>query len=271
MKKLFGALLALVSSVAFATTTVPVQLLNPTGSSSGQTIVSTGASSAPGWAPVPLSGLSSIAANTVLANATSSSAAPTAFAMPSCSTVASALQYTTNTGFTCLALLTAGNPASFSTIAASGLISPTSTVGIKGTTTNDSPATGSIGESNAPGTAASAVATTSAAPTNVTSVSLTAGDYLVWGMVSTNPAGGTITSGFVAGVSTTSAGYTSIGGVTNVVAMNYTTAAGQGLAAQAPMYHLKLSTTTTVYLVTTVTYSTSTLTTSGVLNWIRIR
>lgn len=42
-----------------------------------------------------------LAANTVLANATSSSAVPTAFAMPSCSTSASALNWTTNTGFTC--------------------------------------------------------------------------------------------------------------------------------------------------------------------------
>lgn len=121
MKKLFGALLALVSSVALATTTVPVQLLNPAGSSSGQTIVSTGASSAPAWATVPLSGLTSIAANTVLANATASTAAPSAFAMPSCSTSTSILQYTTSTGFTCnTSAWTAGNAASFSTLTATG-------------------------------------------------------------------------------------------------------------------------------------------------------
>lgn len=54
MKRIFGALLALFSAVAFGATTVPIQLLNPTGSSSGQAIVSTGASSAPAWTGVAL-------------------------------------------------------------------------------------------------------------------------------------------------------------------------------------------------------------------------
>lgn len=55
MKKLISAvLLAAFSIFASATTLNPVQLLNPTGSASGQTIVSTGASSAPGWGNVPV-------------------------------------------------------------------------------------------------------------------------------------------------------------------------------------------------------------------------
>lgn len=45
--------------------------------------------------------LANIAANTVYANATSGSAAPTAYSMPSCSTSNSALNYTTNTGIGC--------------------------------------------------------------------------------------------------------------------------------------------------------------------------
>lgn len=104
MKRLFAIIFALISSIAFGATTVPVQLLNPTGSSSGQTIVSTGASSAPGWSTVGLSGLTAIAANTVVANATGSSAAPTAFAMPSCSANGSTLLWTAGTGFTCTTL-----------------------------------------------------------------------------------------------------------------------------------------------------------------------
>jgi hypothetical protein len=46
----------------------------------------------------PLSVLATQAANTVLVNATSGSASPTAVAMPSCSTAASALQWTTSGG-----------------------------------------------------------------------------------------------------------------------------------------------------------------------------
>jgi hypothetical protein len=95
------ATLAAFCAIASAATTVPVQFLNPTGSSAGQTIVSTGAGTAPVWGGVGLNGISAIGSNTVLANATGASAAPTAFSMPSCSASSSALTWTTNTGFAC--------------------------------------------------------------------------------------------------------------------------------------------------------------------------
>lgn len=58
MKKMFLSIVGiLASSLAIAATTVPVQLLNPTGSSSGQTIVSSGASSAPGWGSLQASAI----------------------------------------------------------------------------------------------------------------------------------------------------------------------------------------------------------------------
>jgi hypothetical protein len=101
MKKILGALIALFASAAFSATTVPVQLINPTGSTTGQAIVSTGSSSAPTWGNVTATTLSPQAANTVVANATASTASPIAVAMPSCSTVNSALQYTSGTGFGC--------------------------------------------------------------------------------------------------------------------------------------------------------------------------
>ncbi|WP_431290388.1 hypothetical protein [Burkholderia cepacia] len=50
---------------------------------------------------LPLSSLSNIAANTVLANVTSAAAGVTAYAMPSCSGSGSALNYTSGTGFAC--------------------------------------------------------------------------------------------------------------------------------------------------------------------------
>lgn len=55
MKRLFALICgALLAGASVAATTVPVQLLNPAGSSAGQAIVSTGASSAPEWTTVPL-------------------------------------------------------------------------------------------------------------------------------------------------------------------------------------------------------------------------
>jgi hypothetical protein len=60
---------------------------------------------------LPAGGLVAIAANTVLANATSGSASPTAFAMPSCSTASSALIYTSGTGIGCTANMATLNTA----------------------------------------------------------------------------------------------------------------------------------------------------------------
>lgn len=56
---------------------------------------------------IPLADLAHQAANTVAGNATGSSASPTALAAPSCSTAASALIWTTNSGFGCNTSITA--------------------------------------------------------------------------------------------------------------------------------------------------------------------
>jgi hypothetical protein len=101
MKKIFAAILSLTTSLAFGTTLSPITLLNPAGSSSGQAIVSTGASSAPAWGGIGVSGIAAIGANTVLANATGSSASPTAFSMPGCSGATSALGWASGSGFAC--------------------------------------------------------------------------------------------------------------------------------------------------------------------------
>lgn len=124
MKTLLGFALAAFYSLSFAATTTPVQLLNPTGSSAGQAIVSTGSSTAPAWGGVGLNGISAIASNRVVGNATASTASPTALVMPSCSTSASALNWTTSSGFTCN---TAVNAATLggATFAAPGAIGGT--------------------------------------------------------------------------------------------------------------------------------------------------
>lgn len=59
MKK-FLSILALFASVAHATTLNPIQLLNPTGSTSGQAILSTGAGTAPAWGNVSAAALTGI-------------------------------------------------------------------------------------------------------------------------------------------------------------------------------------------------------------------
>ena len=123
MKKLLS-LLAFVAASAGAATLSPIQLLNPVGSTAGQVIKSTGASTAPAWGNVTASNLASQAANTVLANVTASSASPTAFAMPSCSTSTSALNYTSGIGWGCNAAINAAQLGG-ATFAAPGPIGST--------------------------------------------------------------------------------------------------------------------------------------------------
>lgn len=67
----------------------------------GSVLLSGGVGAPPVWGNLPVASIASIAANTVLANGTGSTAPVTAFAMPSCSTSTAALNWTSGTGFTC--------------------------------------------------------------------------------------------------------------------------------------------------------------------------
>lgn len=260
MKRIISALIAFVCSVSFGATLTPIQLLNPAGSSSGQAIISTGASSAPAWGGVGVNGIAAIAANTVLANASGSSASPTAFAMPSCSASGSALNWTANSGFTCRSSYAMTTGATFT-----GSITPSTTSGIVGTTLADNANAGSVGEYVTSG----AVTTgnlTSGTNANITSISLTAGDWNVWGVGAWTPGGATMSNTQI-GISTTSATFGPFGSTTTLFE---STTSGNGLPA--PMVRVNVSTTTTVYLVTQAGFSGGTGTTAtGIINARRIR
>lgn len=251
MKRILTAFLALYSAFAFSATLVPIQLLNPTGSSSGQAIVSTGASSAPAWGGIGVNGIAAIAANTVLANVTGSSASPTAFAMPSCSASGNALNYTSGTGWTCAtgyALLTGGT--------FSGAIVPSG--GITGVTNGSAAAAGAIGQILS--ASAGPIALTSGATPNViTSIVLTAGDWDVWGMAQINPAGTTTMTVFQGGIGTSSSTQPSIN-TGSVFLQDLAGGFGAGqaqIAALAP-WPENVSTSTTVYCLITASFSVST-------------
>lgn len=339
MKKIIGALLALVCSSVFATTLVPVVLLNPTGSTSGQAIVSTGASSAPGWSSIvdsviagsgitvsgatgnvtvsvaanaiALTQLAQQSANTVLANATGSTANVTAFSMPSCSTSSSALNWTSGTGFGCNASVnaaslggatfaspgsigstTAGSGAfttlsasstvsgtgfstylasppaiggttaaagSFTTLNASGLFTPSSTIGIKGTATNDSAQAGSIGEVNSPSTTGVSMTNNTAVNLTSTSTQLTAGDWRCTGSFLISDTSTTLTNVAV-GLSSNSA---TLGGTftySQLQGATYTAWSGP-----VPTLQFKLTGPTTVYLVGTASFASGTVTGNGLI------
>lgn len=73
----------------------------------GVTFPTSGTLATTGAANIPLTALATQATNTVVGNATSGSASPTALAVGSCSTASSALIWTTNTGFGCNTSITA--------------------------------------------------------------------------------------------------------------------------------------------------------------------
>lgn len=276
-----------ISVSALATTLNPVQLLNPAGSTSGQAIVSTGASTAPAWANVAATALAAQAANTVVANVTGSSASPTAFAMPSCSTSASALNWTSGTGFTCNSSVnaatlggatfaapgaigsTTASTGKFTTLQATGAITPSSTSGIVGTTTNDNAISGSIGEFPTPSNLSSVSLTTGVAA-NVSSISLSAGDWDVSCNTAYAPAGTTTINGYATGISTTSATFAGPGTYTSIIGASFTGSTGSP-AITTPTIRESLSATTTIYCVASMTFGTSTATASGFLRARRIR
>lgn len=307
---------------------------------------------------LPPSGLAPQAANTVLGNATGSSAVPTALAVPSCSTSTSALQWTSATGFSCYAnsATTTGNLSQFASTTSAqlaGVLSdetgtgfavfsaspaltgtptaPTATAGtnttqlattafvatsfaplaspaLTGTPTapTAAPATNTtqlattafvlansggctsctittpniVGVSNGSNASAgsvgelitatgSAVSVTSGTPKDITSISLTAGDWEVTGEVYFAPAGSTVPSAYAGWVSSTSATippvplYFSISGVTF--------AAGTPYCSPVPSQRFSLSSTTTVYLSSNQTFSTSTMTATGIIRARRVR
>jgi hypothetical protein len=295
------AVLTMIPALAVAATTTPIQLLSPAGSTAGQAIVSTGASSAPAWGSP--AALASQAANTVLANFTASPAAPVAFPMPSCSTSTSALQYTTGTGITCYAnsaattgtlaqfaattsaqvagvvsdetgsgLLVFATSPSFSGTATfvgatfSGGLVPSQTSGIVGTTTNNNVAAGSFGEYLNNSTSATAL--TTAVGGNCTSVALTAGDWDVSGAIQFVAGGTTTVQQLIAGIGTASATLGPVG-TTQALTLPFTTGSTNNLST--PTVRFSLAAPATAYLVGSATFAVSTMTCNGSIRARRVR
>lgn len=167
--------------------------------------------------------------------------------------------------------LTATSTTSLVAVTCTGLITPSSTIGIKGTGTNDSAQAGSVGEYSSNSTLTTSI--TTATGTNATSLSLTAGDWDVQAIIGFTPASSTLVSRFQAGVSTTSATFGSFG--------TYSSQAfgvpGTGVQINSyevltsPVVRISLSATTTVYAIAVSNFTGSTMTTDGFLRARRVR
>ena len=139
-----------------------------------------------------------------------------------------------------------------------------------GTTTNDNAAAGMIGEFiTSTVTSSSPVSLTSGTGVNITSISLTAGDWDVFGIVGYIPAGGTSTGAVYQSSSITSA---TIGGEDTATYCSVNVGAG----AQAGRWAIgtkrySLASTTTLYLVAVPSFAGGTMTGFGTISGRRMR
>ena len=145
-------------------------------------------------------------------------------------------------------------------------ISFTSPFGIIGTTTNNNAVLGSVGEYITSTQAGLAV--TTAIPTNMTSISLTAGDWDVWGTVGFAPTGAPTV--FIGGISSTSATLPSPqSGAYMQQVFPFTS--GQSQYASVGTTRFSLASTTTIYLILRVDFAAGTCSGRGYIGARRIR
>jgi hypothetical protein len=142
---------------------------------------------------------------------------------------------------------------------------------VQGTNTNDSAPAGYVGEYvSSVVLAGSAVSLTTATAADITSISLTAGDWDVSGAIFQQPAGATVVTLIIGWISTTSATIPTApnSGGEALWAGNVT---GNGNSTHPGPMRLSLSATTTVYLSTYVTFTTSTNSAYGIIRARRVR
>lgn len=154
----------------------------------------------------------------------------------------------------------------FTNLQATSAITPSTTAGISGTTLADSANAGSVGEYAT--NSATGISAGNSSTANVVSLSLTAGDWDVSGVVDYVPAGSTQISSMTTGISSASA---SFGAVGTYVQHAYTGGVGIAQAEETPVVRINVSTTTTIYLVENVAFATSTCTMNGFIRARRIR
>jgi len=162
------------------------------------------------------------------------------------------------------------NPAfgnTVSTLTATGLITPSTTAGIKGTTAADNANAGSVGELLTNSASGTSLSTGVAA--NCASVSLTAGDWDVWGTIEFDAGATTTISYLAADINTVSATFNATVGNSQQLVSTFTT--GSTNALTTPVVRINVSSTTTAYLIGLSNFATSTMTCKGAINARRVR
>jgi hypothetical protein len=139
------------------------------------------------------------------------------------------------------------------------------TSGIIGTTTNDSAATGSVGEDIFSTVNTGIINLTTATSTNITTISLTEGDWDVWGSVCADITSTTVLVYLSGWASSTSATLpiTPLTGNVNYGAGGFTYGGNATITFAIPQQLFKLASTTTIYLSCQADFSVGTMAAYG--------
>ena len=158
---------------------------------------------------------------------------------------------------------------------ATGALSRSSNGGIpvQGTNTNDNAASGYVGEYVSSSVAlASAVSLTNGVAANVTSISLTAGDWDVHGCVAFQPNASTTSTAAIAAISTTSAALPTLPNGGGTSSRNSSTAlTGDFSVMNIGNVRISINATTTVYLVAFSTFAVNANSAYGFIGARRVR
>lgn len=126
----------------------------------------------------------------------------------------------------------------------------------KGTTTNDNASAGYVGEYTSSNVAvASAVGLNSAVAADITSISLTAGDWDIWATIGNVPSAGSILTDIIGWIGVNSATLATTPNAGAYVEHAYSFAANASLVLPVGQIRLSLGSTTTVYLSMRTTHS----------------
>src|SRR5260221_14053617 len=140
-----------------------------------------------------------------------------------------------------------------------------------GTSTNDSAAAGSIGEFITATAAPAAVSLTTTTSANVTSISLTAGDWMVSGTVNFTFGANTSVTNLAGGPSSVSATLPTQDHMFDQENAAQIPTATSVASYATPVVRFSLSGTTTVFLVTQAIFTASTCTAGGTIRAWRMR
>jgi hypothetical protein len=159
---------------------------------------------------------------------------------------------------------------SFTTLSSTGTFTPSQTNGIVGTTTNNNANAGSVGEYVT--ASAAGVSITTATSKSLTSISLTAGDWDVTGIVYFLPASTTSITELVTAINTTDNTVDATSGkYLDDLRAAYVPGASSVITQALPAVRLSLSATTTVYLVGRAVFTVSTMSSNAFISARRVR